>query len=105
MKSDTKLLVDADAETIHCKNYNNGFVDGVQYAIRNNKSPEPTSFKSKSEQYAAAKKFIKTYEREKMNAPVVISEVCKMNKEPKECHVNLYTKNGCSTCYYYIKKD
>lgn len=37
VENNTKLLVDADAETIHCKNYNDGFIDGVQYAIRNNK--------------------------------------------------------------------
>ena len=55
----------------------------------------------KKEQYNEAKRVIKDYELQESNKPIVISSVCKVNREPKECSVNLYTSNGCNTCRYF----
>lgn len=50
------------------------------------------------EQYIEAKKIIKLYETEQLNKPIVISSICKSNRDPNDCSINLYTTNGCSTC-------
>lgn len=31
--------------------------------------------------------------------------VCKLDRDPDECSVNLYTVNGCGTCMYFKGTD
>ncbi len=46
---------------------------------------------------------LKDKEAQELNEARIANSVCKMNREPNECSVNLYTENGCKTCHYFKK--